>query len=419
MKRILYNIVLSLLCCLPCSAQPFTEVLDEHIATVEVRCGADGAALPVIGLGTGETFSLSFDDLSAGYRRFEYHIEHLTPNFQPTEGLFESEYVRSAAETEPIEEYDESIGTVQTYTHYRLKFPNQRLTPIVSGNYRLVVTAEDEDTGEVTDVLRVWFAVCDGTGSVSLTATTDTDAGRNGVWQQLGMKVNLDSQPLRSADEEVRTLVLQNRRTDNAVLDARPTYVLGNELEWSHSRDLIFRAGSQFRAFEMRSTRYPGMHQESVRWDGDNYQARLMMDEPLRSYLTEPDRNGQRVIRTDDGQDAATQGEYCFAHFTLHTDPRPDTQYYIYGQWTPGCPARAYRMTYDETAEAYTAQLYLKQGYYSYTYLCQPSGSRACYQADGDYWQTENEYAALVYYRPSGGRYWQLVAWTCPTFAPR
>ena len=69
-------------------------------------------------------------------------------------------------------------------------------------------------------------------------------------------------------------------------------------------------------------------------------------------------------------------------------------------------------MYYNPEAGAYEADVLLKQGYYSYRYLCveHTDAGTVVYNADGDYYQTENEYTTLLYHRPQGARYWRLAA---------
>ncbi|MBQ8276905.1 MAG: DUF5103 domain-containing protein, partial [Bacteroidaceae bacterium] len=69
---------------------------------------------------------------------------------------------------------------------------------------------------------------------------------------------------------------------------------------------------------------------------------------------------------------------------------------------------------------AYEISLLLKQGYYSYQYLAGPHGRRTgMTSAEGNFWQTENEYTILVYYRPAGSRYDRLVGWRTASYRPR
>ena len=68
-------------------------------------------------------------------------------------------------------------------------------------------------------------------------------------------------------------------------------------------------------------------------------------------------------------------------------------------------------MKYNAEARGYEATLLLKEGYYNYQYLFLPQG-RSCgsnLPAEGNYYQTENEYTILVYYAQRGSRYDRLV----------
>ena len=53
----------------------------------------------------------------------------------------------------------------------------------------------------------------------------------------------------------------------------------------------------------------------------------------------------------------------------------------------------------------YHCAVRLKMGYYSYQYrLEQKDGETTVLPSDGNFYQTENRYGCLVYYRPTGGR---------------
>lgn len=396
------------------------KMLLPEMRTLTVLAGADGNSLPILQLGSAERLHISFDIMDTEYRRFTYRIEHLTWDFHPTTEIFESDYVRAAAEEEVIEDYEESMNTTTSYAHYWLEFPNERMRPLLAGNYRLSISTEDED-GESVPAAEVYFAVIDPQAALSVNFTTNTDVDWNQAHQQLSMELDMRNLTLRDERAEVKTIILQNRRWDNAVVDPTPTYRNGQKLIWNHCRDLIFPAGNEFRAFDMLSTRYPGMHMESIRWEDDTYQAVVEPDEPRRNYLVYNDRNGQYVSRTNDSAEAATESDYCWTRFTYVAPPLPDADVYLNGQWTNNRFTPEYKMEYDESLGAYVADLHLKLGYYSYQYLAVPHTGKRCGLSgplDGDFWQTENEYTVLVYYRRTGDRYWSLVAETNPSYKP-
>ena len=70
-------------------------------------------------------------------------------------------------------------------------------------------------------------------------------------------------------------------------------------------------------------------------------------------------------------------------------------------------------MEYDEGAEGYWKRILLKQGYYSYQYLFKPViGKRSFLTTEGNFYQTENTYQALVYYKGIDDRSWRLTAYS-------
>lgn len=396
------------------------KMLLPEMRTLTVETGGDGNGLPILRLGTSDRLRIGFDLLDTEYRRITYKIEHLTWDFRKTEDLFESDYVRAAADEEVVEDFEESMNTTASYAHYALVFPNERMQPLLAGNYRMTFMTEDED-GNAVEAAHVYFAVIDPQASLQIDCTTNTDIDWNRSHQQLSITVDMNDLLLRDESEDVRLFVLQNRRWDNAVVNPAPTHRNGQKLIWSHCRDLIFPAGNEFRAFDMISTRYPGMHMMGVRWEDDAYQAFVAPDEQRRNYLLYDDRNGQYVCRTDDSAEAYTESDYCQTHFELHMDELEDYDVYLSGQWTHNRFLPEYKMYYDDAEGCYRADLYLKLGYYSYQYLAVPRTGAAIGSVgpvDGNFWQTENEYTVLVYYRRTGERYWSLVGETNPSFKP-
>ena len=69
-------------------------------------------------------------------------------------------------------------------------------------------------------------------------------------------------------------------------------------------------------------------------------------------------------------------------------------------------------MIFNEETGVYEKSLFLKQGFYNYSYvtLTDKKDMPASYEnTEGNYWGTENGYMVLVYYRPFGARYDELV----------
>lgn len=396
-----------------------TVIYDDNIKTVCLSVGdAKIEALPVMRLGSADRLQVNFDELSHDYHRYTYKIEHLDADFKTEDGLFESDYAATTAEAGLIEDYAQSMNTSVLYTHYSFSLPNRYMRPLLSGNYALTVCDEAADDPE-RPVLRTYFYVTEEVAGIGVNATTDTDIDRNATHQQLDITATWRGLSVRDARREVRLVVLQNGWWESAVVAPPPTGQTADALIWEHAKPLIFAAGNEYRKFEVPSTRYPGMHADAVRFYDPYYHVGLMADERRRNYLYDEDRNGRFVALAEDG-DPATAADYVWVHFALDTAPYADSRLYVDGRWTYDRRIPAYEMHYNEQAEAYTADVLLKQGYYSYRYVvAEPDGKVTAAPIEGDFFQTENEYTVLVYYRPAGGRYERLIGYRTISYRPQ
>ena len=162
------------------------------------------------------------------------------------------------------------------------------------------------------------------------------------------------------------------------------------------------------------------MHGESVRWFDPYYHYTLQTDYPRRNYLYDEDRNGQSVVRYEGAGDADTEADYVMTHFVLNMPQlSTDQDVYVSGQWTSLGFVPQYKMHYNAANECYEANILLKCGYYNYQYLCADKSNPqvgSTNPIEGNYFQTENEYDILVYYRPAGSRYWQMVGCVTPKY---
>ena len=83
----------------------------------------------------------------------------------------------------------------------------------------------------------------------------------------------------------------------------------------------------------------------------------------------------------------------------------------VSGDWTTG-PRQLYVMDYDETDRSYNATVLQKQGYYSYQYLMEDwDGTTHVVPEEGSFYETENSYQAMVYFRGATDRTWKLVGY--------
>lgn len=400
------SVLLLSFCTLTAGAQR-NEIKSDRIATLQVVAGDDWLSPPVITLGGEDAITISFDDMTHEYHRYAYRIEHCEADWTTSDALFTSDYCEGFNDGNTIENVKNSINTNILYTHYRLKIPNERCNIKMSGNYR--VTIYDDNTSE--EVATACFMVVDQRVGLQLEATTNTDIDTNGAHQQIEMKINYAGLRVNNPRQEIKTVVMQNGRWDNAVINAEPQYIMADGLQWTHNKQLIFNGGNEYRKFETLDVSQATMGLESVKWDGKDYHAYIWTDEPRNSYVYDEDANGAFYVRNSDNIENDYISEYVYVHFALKTPPT-DNDIYINGVWTNDQFLPKYRMIYNPQNGLYENVLLLKQGYYSYNYLVKNvDGSFSPLQSEGNFCYTENKYQCLVYYKAAGDRTDTLVGY--------
>ena len=385
------------------------EIFDSRVASLQVTAGDDWMSIPVVTLGGEVPILISFDDLTHEYHRYVYRVEHCEADWSVSEDLFISDFVEGFHDGVPIDDLQESLNTNVLYTHYSLQIPNERCRIKMSGNYR--VTVYDENDGGKT-ILQACFMVVEPIAGVSMSVTTNTDIDINNAHQQLNMQVSYGRLNVTDPERQLKTVVMQNGRWDNAVMNAKPQFVMSDGLRWEHCRDLIFPGGNEYRKFEMLDVNRSSMGIDVIDWDGDHFHAYLWPDLPRPSYVYDEDANGSFLIRNSENYEIERTCEYLLVHFKLPSPIRYDGDIYLNGTWTNDQFSPAYRLEYDLPNQCYEAVVPLKQGYYSYQYLLmQADGSLIPLPSEGCFYQTENDYQALVYYRGIGERTDRLVGY--------
>lgn len=408
MKKAIFFLSLVFICNLNICAQR-NEILDKNIASLQVVANNDWLSLPIITLNSNDFVNISFDDLTHEYHRYCYKIEHCEADWQTSSALFESDYIDGFASGNTIDDVQESTNTVQLYTHYNISFPNNKCRPKISGNYRVTIYDEND---EKHVVCRAYFMIVEPSMGVHLNVTTNTDIDINGKHQQVEMAVDYGNNIVSNPQTQIKTVVMQNNRWDNAVVNARPQYIKANGLQWIHCKDFIFDGGNEYRKFETLDVTHTTMGLESINWDGHNYHAWIWTDEPRPSYIYDKDANGAFLIRNSDNIDNDVNSDYIITHFRLKT-PQIPYPIYINGFFTNDRFLPQYEMKWNEKNQQYEGELLLKQGYYSYQYLMmKPEGKLKPVPSEGNFYQTENTYQALIYFKANGDRTDRLVGYT-------
>lgn len=398
--------LLLLLAILPASLTAGNKIYSPTVKTLQTVVNSDWLSPAVMRLGTDDVLFISFDELSHTYHRYIYKVEHCEADWSASEDIFESDWLEGF-NGNPIEDYEHSINTTVPYTHYTLQIPNDLCRLKMSGNYRLSIFDEDEDENPI---LTAEFMVTEQTMNTALSITTNTDIDTNVSHQQVAVSLSYGGRLVTNPEEQVKLVVMQNAKTIQK--DIAPNFINANGLDWQHNRNLIFDAGNEYHKFEVLDVSHSTMGLESIRWDGSHYQAFPFICEPRLNYLYDEDADGSFYIRNSDNRENDISSDYVWVNYRLQAPALPDGKIIIDGHWTTDDNPYSYMMEYDEAESLYTAKILQKQGYYSYRYLwLKDDGTTCLLPSEGNFYQTQNRYQALVYYRGTEERTWRLVAY--------
>ncbi|NJB84649.1 hypothetical protein GGR26_000394 [Lewinella marina] len=411
----------------------------DYIKTVRLHVAGFPHSYPIIDLNGGAQLRLSFDDLSRDVRRYAYTFIHCDRDWTPS-SLGQMEY-NSGYANDYVEDYDFSLRTLKQYTHYDLVFPNRNMRLEKSGNYLLVVfDTQDNDRPVITRR----FLVSENLVGLSAQVTRPSVVDKIQTHQEVRLVANTKQLQPRAPLQELTATVLQNGRWDNAVTGVEPNLLGRENVQFNYQDRIIFRGGNEFRNLDLRSVQAPRTDVSSITNEGDFY-AMVLAPEETRGntvYIQYFDLNGdfvnfrldRPVVNLADEflQDNFARfgldftGEYIEATFILKTRTGQPLDYdlYLFGGLTEWQLKYDYRMVWNTSINAYVGRALVKQGFYNYYYVTDLGkergqtrfarpGDRVGYDETEDSFDvTENDYIGLIYYRPLGGRYDQLVGTT-------
>jgi len=385
----------------------FAESYSSSVRTLQMIVNGDWERPPLITLGSDDEILLAFDEMSHTYKRYIYRITHCNADWSPSE-LFTIDYLHGF-NNQTIEDWANSENTTQLYTHYELVLPNEDVAFKVSGNYMVEIIDDDAYDDEPVAVFR--FAVVEHKVAVHAQVSSNTDVDFNDEHQQVSFVIDYSKYRIATPASDVNVRVFQNRRFDNSVQNLKPTYITANRLEYVHENKLIFDAGNEYRRFEITDPQSPGMGVDRIAFHYPYYHADLYTDAGMTSHSNYRDENGRYYINTHEGYGTDIEADYVLVHFFLDVPYRSDGHYYLLGDYWGNRFTDSNIMIYDNTAGAYVTTQLMKLGVYNYQYVWLPDGASQAYTApaEGDFYNTENEYLILVYHREFGARYDKLV----------
>jgi hypothetical protein len=388
-------------------------VYRENIKSVQMfRAGFD-LSYPILNLNEEAYLLFRFDDLSDEEKNYQYTVIHCDANWNESY-IPQSEYISGFPEN-PVLDYKLSFNTTFNYSNYQITIPNDNLKLNYSGNYVLVVY-EDNDKEKVVITQRFYIVEPKvGIDGTVRRATYDPFQGSN---QEIDFVITHNNFPIENPQRDVKVVLMQNGRWDNAIRNLKPLFIRQNRLEYDYQKENVFPAGNEFRYFDNRSNRFNGENIASTEFYRPYYHKTIVKDEVRsnKDFFLYKDMNGKYTIESQDKEVRFpdTECDYTFVHFTL---PLPSIllggTVNVFGALTGWNANKSNEMTWNFNISAYELTLLLKQGYYNYQYVYVPQGAASADHTniEGSFWETENDYLLFVYYSDFSARYDRLVGY--------
>lgn len=381
---------------------------DPNIHTVRFHSYGDQEAMAIYKLNSTDRVELHFDDIETRVKSYYYTYQLCDYNWQ-TVNLSPFDFIKGFTQ-QRITNYRFSSIAYTRYIHYQAILPELNSLPTKSGNYLLKVFL-DGDTSKL--VFTRALLVLDSRSSISAQVVQPFTPDTYKTHQHIKFVVNLEGLNTSNASQQVKVVVLQNSRWDNAQGNVFPTFIRNNSLEYSNENSFVFEAGKEWRWLDLRSFSLLSERVDSANVKRTDIYIKPDIDRSAQRYIYYPDLDGKYLVTTYESINPYWQGDYAKIHFNFVTPsqtPYVGKDLYLIGQLTDYNLTDKNKMQFNTEKGKYENTQYLKQGYYSYSYmLVDKSNTSKRSYLEGNYWETENNYTILVYYKSFTDQADQLI----------
>jgi Domain of unknown function (DUF5103) len=391
-------------------------IYSNTIHTPMLYVSGNQTGYPIVNLGATNALQLDFDDFDSYIKSYNYTYTLCNADWTEVD-LSPFDYLTGFTQ-QRITQYRQSSVATTKYVHYQAQLPAKDCMPKLSGNYLLKVFLNG-DQNKLAFTKRIM--VVNSKVSIGAQILQPFDNERLRTHQKVQFTVDKTQLSVIDPRQQLKVVVLQNYRWDNAIKDIYPAFIRGNALEYNGELDCLFPAGREYRWIDMRSFRFKSDRMSSNDLTTRPFTVGIVPDAPRVSqrYIFYRDLNGFYEISATDVDNAMWQGDYANVHFTFVPTgniPYPNKDVLLLGKFMENKPQDSAKLTYNADKGIYETDVLLKQGYYTYSYATKDLKTKKAVpvteQTDGNYWETENDYTILVYYRSFTGRHDELVGVT-------
>jgi hypothetical protein len=400
------TVLLLSLFCLTLTAQVETEIAPPFNVKTASFVQNSQNVVPIFRL--GDSFQFQFDDLFGNEADYYYEITHCDYNWIPTD-IPKSEYLQGF-DGQKIQEYVNSFNTLQIFTHYTLSLPNNYSRILLSGNYVLTVLNSDKEV-----VLKRQFILYEDLVTVPLKIKRPRTVKNIYSKHNLEFEIKTGDQILfQNPMQNLKVLLLQNGKFNTAIRNVPPQYTVSNNFVYKYDVETQFWAGNEFLNFDSKDIKNANNYVSYINSSNGIYNTHLYTNNDKSSfpYSNYPDVNGNFTVRKFDAENQQIESDYSWVYFSLSAPlANPNSSIYIVGMFNNYSVTPEFKMDFNPANALYEKAILIKQGFTNYQYLTVNNKGFIDQEnaIDGNFYQTENEYTVLVYYKGSADRYEKVI----------
>ena len=356
----------------------------------------------------GDTFQLQFDDLYGNDASYFYEIIHCDYNWNPSD-LQKRDYLQGF-DNQRIQESSNSFNCLQIYTHYSLPFPNSTTQIKISGNYMLRILNEDKEV-VFSRKLMVYEDLVSVPIQIKRARTVTNLESKHNVEFTIKSNVINFQNPIKN----IKTVLFQNGKFCNAISNISPQFTIGNDLIYKYDTLTQFWAGNEFLYFDNKEIRVASNSISRVDNQKEIYSSYLFTNEARANsnYYNWQDVNGNFTVRRLFAENSDIEADYSWVYFSLSAPlfRTSDGAIYVTGMFNNYALTPENKMEYNSEKGIYEKAILIKQGFVNFEFTAVQKNGKIDSEnnIDGNFFQTENEYTVLVYYKEDTDRYTRII----------
>ena len=311
------------------------KVFKPNIRSVKLYNYGDQLSYPVLTLNGGERLELHFDDMDADVKNYSYTYQLCNADWVPAM-YSQFDFIKGFFQVR-IGTYRLSSVALTRYTHYQAILPEQNSYPTKPGNYILKVFLNG-DTTQLAFTKRLLVV----NSKIGINAQIQQPLNSQRMRTHHKIQFNLDITQLRITNprQELKVVLLQNYRWDNAIQNIQPTFTRSNTLEFNTENDCVFPGMREWRWLNLSSFRLQSDRVDSAHYTNKSTEIFVKPDGDRKRipYYYYRDQNGLYYIGGGlENLNPHWQGDYARVRFTYvppMNQPFRDKQLFLYGEFT-------------------------------------------------------------------------------------